>query len=220
MASEVPSAPGTNEVSGQPDFDAVLRQHVAVHIAAASRIEAAVRGWVVRRRVRALLNRAVAKPELGRAKEYARSLLPRDQDGRLLPLGCNVACFKVFGSGVYVYMRWVRLMQYVFLYAFTLSLANLIHNVTGGGVFEGQEGTTFLNAIFAATVSAPTTTQNRPARLCLITPSVVPPSDAREREHAQLVVRRSRGALHRPQPASPSLSPCESRRSNSIGLTP
>ena len=41
-------------------------------------------------------------------------------------------------------------MQTVFLYAFTLSLANLIHNVTGGGLF-GTEGTSFLNAVFTAT---------------------------------------------------------------------
>ena len=88
------------------EWEAVLSQHVAVHRTAATRIQASVRGWLVRRRLDQLLDRAVAKPDLRLAKEFARSLLPRDQDGRLLPLGCNINCFKVFGSGVYCYMRW------------------------------------------------------------------------------------------------------------------
>lgn len=140
-------------------WNAALQEHVKAHHAAALGIQLVARGWLCRRHVSELLNRAVARPELERAKEYARSRLPRDQDGRLLPLGCNLSCFQVFGSGVYCYMRWCKMMQSIFLYAFTLSLANIIHNATGGELFTDMSGT-FLSKIFTATTLGNATTLN------------------------------------------------------------
>jgi hypothetical protein len=172
-------------MEGAPSWEAVLGQHVALHRTSATRVQAHLRGWLVRRRFDKLLDRAVATSDLQLAKEFARSLLPRDQDGRLLPLGCNINCFKVFGSGVYCYMRWCarravgrpalphardpactlispgrcKLMQTVFLYAFTLSLANLIHNSTGGGLLR-PTSSSFLNSLFTGTTLGNASTLN------------------------------------------------------------
>eukprot|EP00966_Prymnesium_polylepis_P066998 1555062-Prymnesium_polylepis.1 len=71
-------------------------------------------------------------PDIKKAVAHAEALLPHDQHGRLLPLNCPIECFQAFGSGIYTYMLWVRLMRRVFLVAFALNIANMVHNITGG----------------------------------------------------------------------------------------
>ena len=88
-------------------------------------IQTRFRGARVRRAVHRWLGRAVGVPDLGRARAYARSLLPHDQEGRLLPLSCPIECFTVFGAGVYAYMRWTLLMKRVFFICFLFSAANV-----------------------------------------------------------------------------------------------
>jgi hypothetical protein len=67
-------------------------------------------------------------------QKHAESLLPHDQDGRLLPLECPIECFTVFGAGVYAYMRWTVLMKRVFFVCFLFSLSNMVNNIFGGEV--------------------------------------------------------------------------------------
>ena len=85
----------------------------------------------MRRAVHRHLGRAVGVPELARAKAHASSLLPHDQDGRLLPFPCPIECFTVFGAGVYAYMRWTVLMKRVFFIAFLFS----VRRSSRGGTF-------------------------------------------------------------------------------------
>jgi len=92
-------------------------------------IQAHFRGARVRRGVNRWLGRAVGVPDLARAKAHARSLLPHDQEGRLLPLTCPIECFTVFGAGVYAYMRWTVLMRRVFLISFLFSVANMVNRL-------------------------------------------------------------------------------------------
>ena len=78
------------------------------------------------------LGASIGVPDLRQAREYAKSLLPHDQDGKLLPLSCPIECFQVFGSGVYAYMRWTQLMKNIFFVCFLFSLANMVNNIFGG----------------------------------------------------------------------------------------
>ena len=100
----------------------------------ASLIQSRFRAARVRRAVHRYLGRAVGVPDLARAKAYAASLLPHDQEGRLLPLSCPIECFTVFGAGVYAYMRWTMLMKRVFFIAFLFSVAELVNNAFGDGL--------------------------------------------------------------------------------------
>ena len=93
-----------------------------------------IRGWLTRGRFQRHLRRAVGVPDLERAKEYAHYLLPKDQDGELLPLTCPIKCFTVFGAGVYAYMRWCVLMKRIFFVAFLFSFPNMIDNIYGDGL--------------------------------------------------------------------------------------
>ena len=104
----------------------------AVARPAAVAMQAVFRGVFVRRRIYQHLGRAVAVPDLARAEAHARSLLPSDQEGALLPLSCPIECFRVFGSGIFTYMLWSRLMRNVFIVCFMLSVATMVHNLTGG----------------------------------------------------------------------------------------
>ena len=103
----------------------------------ATQIAKVFRGAVVRKAIHRHLGRAVGVPDLARAKAHMRSLLPHDQDGRLLPLSCPIECFQVFGPGVYAYMRWTVLMKRVFFVAFLFSVSNMVHNMYGGELGEG-----------------------------------------------------------------------------------
>jgi hypothetical protein len=101
-------------------------------------IQARFRGTSVRRKVRSILGRSAGVPELKKAKDNARSLLPHDQEGRLLPLTCPIECFQVFGPGVYAYMRWTVLMKRVMFVAFLFSIANMVHNIFGNELSSGS----------------------------------------------------------------------------------
>ena len=68
--------------------------------ARATQIAKMFRGAVVRKAIHRHLGRAVGVPDLARAKAHMRSLLPHDQEGRLLPLSCPIECFQVFGPGM------------------------------------------------------------------------------------------------------------------------
>lgn len=80
--------------------------------------------------VQARLGAAVAAPSILKSKAAQKALLPHDEHGELLPLDTPIESFKVFGSGVYAYMRWFHFMGRVFVAAFAFSLPNLIHNLT------------------------------------------------------------------------------------------
>lgn len=108
------------------------------HAVAAVKIQKVVRGVLVRTSLQARMNRLVGKPSLARAREHARSLLPKDQAGELLPLNCPIECFQVFGTGVYCYMLWMQLMKRTFFVAFLFAFANLVQNTTGGQLQEQQ----------------------------------------------------------------------------------
>ena len=99
---------------------------------AAITMQAVFRGVFVRRRIYSHLDRAVAVPDLARAEAHAKALLPSDQEGELLPLSCPIECFRVFGSGIFTYMLWSRLMRNTFIVCFMLSVATMVHNLTGG----------------------------------------------------------------------------------------
>ena len=96
------------------------------------KLQAVCRAFIARKRVRNLLNRSVAHADIQRSRDHARSLLPHDQNGNLLPLTAPLACFRVLGAGVHTYLRWCKMMQTVFMVAFAFSLANIVLNATGG----------------------------------------------------------------------------------------
>ena len=72
--------------------------------AAASKLGAALKGGKLRRDLMAVMGRAAADPKIEVSVEHAEALMPHDEQGRMLPLGCPLGCFQVFGSGVFVYM--------------------------------------------------------------------------------------------------------------------
>ena len=133
-ASPVEMTPSSEESTPQPLNRGGLPPNAW---AFATVIQARFRGARVRRAVHRWLGRAVGVPDLARAKAHARSLLPHDQDGRLLPLSCPIECFTVFGAGVYAYMRWTVLMKRVYFVAFLFSIANMVNNIFGGELTEG-----------------------------------------------------------------------------------
>ena len=90
------------------------------------------RGRAVRVELVTQLVDVVAKASINVSKENQKSALPCDEKGELLPITCSLKCFKVFGSGVYAYMRWQYFMFQVFSVAFAFSLPNMIHNIFGG----------------------------------------------------------------------------------------
>lgn len=96
------------------------------------RIQKHIRGKLVRVQLQRQMNRTVGVPDIERAKEYSRLLLPHDQDGELLPLSCPIECFRVFGSGIYSYMRWAVLMKRIFFVAFLFSFSSMVDNIFGG----------------------------------------------------------------------------------------
>ena len=65
-------------------------------------------------------------------------VLPRLEDGALVPLTCPIECFKVFGEGVYSYVVWQRLMMQTFFIIFLIALPNTIHNIEGGGLKDAS----------------------------------------------------------------------------------
>uniref|UniRef100_A0A6U7DN20 Uncharacterized protein n=1 Tax=Haptolina brevifila TaxID=156173 RepID=A0A6U7DN20_9EUKA len=82
--------------------------------------------------IQARLGEKVARPDMGKAKDAQEALLPHDQDGRLIPLGCPLETFRIFGAGVYGYVCWMKFMEKCFLVAFAFSLPNLFYNIAGG----------------------------------------------------------------------------------------
>ena len=104
----------------------------------ATLIQARFRGARIRHQLHRWLGRAVGVPDMERAKAHARSLLPHDQEGRMLPLSCPIECFTVFGAGVYAYMLWAVLMKRVFFVAFLFSVANMVNNIFGGELSQGS----------------------------------------------------------------------------------
>ena len=103
------------------------------HLAQA-RLSAAWRGHAIRRATLTQVAALVAKPSLQVSRQVQRAALPRDHEGKLLPLTASIDCFKVFGSGVYSYMEWQRFMFVTFSLAFAVVLPSMVSNVSGSNL--------------------------------------------------------------------------------------
>jgi hypothetical protein len=90
------------------------------------RVQQHARGYLLRKHHQRHLRRAVGIPNLELSKELADAMLPKDQDGDLLPLSCPVECFRVYGAGLYSYMQWAVLMKRVFFICFLFSFSNMV----------------------------------------------------------------------------------------------
>jgi hypothetical protein len=96
-----------------------------------NKIQSLWRGRAVRGVLEQVLAKEVAPPSMEVSKALQEAMLPHDDQLNLLPLTCSIECFKVFGAGVYCYMRWQRFMMHTFLVAFAFSLPNIIYNCLG-----------------------------------------------------------------------------------------
>ena len=129
--------------------------------AAASKLGAALKGGKLRRDLMAVMGRAAADPKIEVSVEHAEALMPHDEQGRMLPLGCPLGCFQVFGSGVFVYMAWMQHMRGVFGMAFLFSLPNLVYNWLGNEI----EKASWLNVHTIGNVTSINATSESPAAL-------------------------------------------------------
>ena len=107
----------------------------------------------------AVMGRAAADPKIEVSVEHAEALMPHDEQGRMLPLGCPLGCFQVFGSGVFVYMAWMQHMRGVFGMAFLFSLPNLVYNWLGNEI----EKASWLNVHTIGNVTSINATSESPA---------------------------------------------------------
>lgn len=72
------------------------------------------------------------RPSIAAAKEYMRFFLPKTPDGKLLPLRCSEAEFTVHcGSGVALYMHFVKMTGYMFVAASVIVLPQFYANLSG-----------------------------------------------------------------------------------------
>ena len=101
-----------------------------------SKLQNLWRGHVAREEMRERLEAVVAPPSIKVSKEAQVAETPKSQDGRLLSLFCPIEVFKVFGSGVYAYMHWSRMMMVAFAIAFAFALPNTMQNMFGDQLEE------------------------------------------------------------------------------------
>lgn len=92
------------------------------------------RGKAMRTELEGRLEAEVAKPSIAKAKEAQKATLPQNSNGELLSLFSPIESFKVFGTGVYVYMQWQRWMFATFALAFAFALPNTIDYIFGSGL--------------------------------------------------------------------------------------
>ena len=97
----------------------------------ATKISSLWRGHLIRDAIKDQLQSVVAKPSIKASKAAQTASLPHNERGELLPIFCSVECFKVFGAGVYAYMRWQQYMALVFAIAFALACPNMLYNALG-----------------------------------------------------------------------------------------
>ena len=72
------------------------------------------------------------RPNLSAAAEYMRHFLPKTADGKLLPLGCSESEFaQHVGSGVAIYMSFVKVTMWMFVLASVIALPQFFANATG-----------------------------------------------------------------------------------------
>ena len=105
-----------------------------------SKIGSLWKGHLVRAAIKDQLSSVVSEPSIKASKAAQTASLPRDDKGKLLPIFCSVECFKVFGAGVYAYMRWQQYMAWVFGIAFAFACPNMLFNAFGGALPEGAGG--------------------------------------------------------------------------------
>ena len=97
-------------------------RHTIVHVIAAARLE----------RARAEGAEPLPPPRLQLAREYVRFLLPKGEDGDLLPLRCAESRFAGHvGAGVATYMQFVRLTCQMFAIATVLAAPQFAANFSG-----------------------------------------------------------------------------------------
>ena len=97
-------------------------RHTIVHVIAAARLE----------RARAEGAEPPPPPRLQLAREYVRFLLPKGEDGDLLPLRCAESRFAGHvGAGVATYMQFVRLTCQMFAIATVLAAPQFAANFSG-----------------------------------------------------------------------------------------
>ena len=73
------------------------------------------------------------QPTLKAAHEYMRYFLPKRADGKLLPLTCSEAEFaQHVGSGVAMYMHFVKMTGWLFVLATVIAMPQFIANIGGG----------------------------------------------------------------------------------------
>ena len=72
------------------------------------------------------------RPSLKAAEEYMRFYLPKTDDGKLLPITCSSAEFAAHvGSGVAIYMHFVKMTGWMFFVATIISLPQFAANLAG-----------------------------------------------------------------------------------------
>ena len=114
----LPSAPSSRSASGAK----ALRRFRKVIVAQMARMRA---------------ERAanVNPPALSAAREYMRYYLPKTSDGKLLSLRCSEAEFTSHvGSGVSIYMHFVKMTGWLFVLATLIAIPQFIANAGGHGL--------------------------------------------------------------------------------------
>ena len=95
-------------------------------------IQSRWRAHNLRAEIESMIAHEFAAPKISVSRAAQRALLPKLESGALVPLYCSLDTFSCFGSGVYCYMLWIRLMAKVFFAAFLVNLPTMFHNVNGG----------------------------------------------------------------------------------------
>ena len=95
-------------------------------------IQSRWRAHNLRAEIESMIAHEFAAPKISVSRAAQRALLPKLESGALVPLYCSLDTFSCFGSGVYCYMLWIRLMAKVFFAAFLVNLPTMFHNANGG----------------------------------------------------------------------------------------
>ena len=94
-------------------------------------IQSRWRAHNLRAEIESVIAHEFAAPSMSVSRAAQRALLPKLESDDLVPLHCSLDTFSCFGSGVYCYMLWIRLMSKAFFAAFLVNLPTMFHNANG-----------------------------------------------------------------------------------------
>ena len=132
--SSTSAHPGPSSLSTvQPPPGAVLYEKAATpaQMRARKALRRCISAAMAQRR--AEMTHDPGRPSLKAAEEYMRFYLPKTEDGKLLPITCSEQEFAAHvGSGVAIYMHFVKMTGSMFFVATVISLPQFVANLGGG----------------------------------------------------------------------------------------